>query len=120
MKNKTILVIASHPDDEILGCGGTMTRLADEGCEVHVLIMAEGLTSRQDSRNREIKLEQLSQLKIAAESAAYHIGVKTIELLDFPDNRMDGVDLLDVIKSIEKKFDNIKPEVILILPSFFK
>ena len=45
-ENKRVLVIAAHPDDEVLGCGGTVARHGDAGDEVHVLIMAEGATSR--------------------------------------------------------------------------
>ena len=44
MRNKKILIIAAHPDDEVLGCGGTMAKWANEGAEVYSLIMAEGAT----------------------------------------------------------------------------
>ena len=47
-----IMVIAAHPDDEVLGCGGTIARHADSGEIVNVLIVAEGKTSRQQERNR--------------------------------------------------------------------
>ena len=45
-----ILVFAAHPDDELLGLGGTVRRLANEGKEIHAVIMAEGLTSRAEKR----------------------------------------------------------------------
>ena len=48
---KNILVIAAHPDDEVLGCGGTMARLSKKGVVVHILIVAEGITSRDEERN---------------------------------------------------------------------
>ena len=51
--NTTILVIAAHPDDEVLGCGGSMAKWAKDGHEVHALIMAEGATSRDKKRDRE-------------------------------------------------------------------
>ncbi|PJZ61817.1 PIG-L deacetylase family protein [Leptospira adleri] len=109
---KTILTIAAHPDDEILGCGATMARLAAEGCEVHILILAEGLTSRQDTRDRKSNLKELSELAQTAVLAGKEVGAKTVEVLDFPDNRMDSIDRLDIIKVIEKKIDEIKPRVI--------
>jgi LmbE family N-acetylglucosaminyl deacetylase len=112
MNDKTILVIASHPDDEILGCGGTIARLSEENNRVHLMILAEGLTSRQDRRDREEKNSEIDDLRLAAKKAAEIVGAQSIELLDFPDNRMDSVDMLDVIKTIEKKINTIKPEII--------
>jgi len=107
-----ILTIAAHPDDEILGCGATMARLAEEGNKVHILILAEGLTSRQNVRDRSSKLEELSALEISAKKSSEIIGAQSIELLDFPDNRMDSIDLLDVIKKVEKKINEIQPSII--------
>ena len=49
---KNILVIAAHPDDEVLGCGGTIARHANSGDHVNILIIAEGSTSRQSKRDR--------------------------------------------------------------------
>ena len=50
--SKQVLVVAAHPDDEVLGCGGTMARLAHEGCEVNIAILGEGITSRHPQRRR--------------------------------------------------------------------
>jgi N-acetylglucosamine malate deacetylase 1 len=107
-----ILTIAAHPDDEVLGCGATMARLAEEGHEVHVLILAEGLTSRDTIRDRDSKLGELSLLTTKAKEANQLLGVKSTETHDFPDNRMDSVDRLDVIKVIEKKMEEIQPYII--------
>ena len=41
-----VLVIAAHPDDEVLGCGGTIARHSEIGDNVQILIVAEGATSR--------------------------------------------------------------------------
>ena len=48
---KTLLVIAAHPDDEALGCGGTIARLTSEGNNVYTLILGEGVTSRDKKRD---------------------------------------------------------------------
>ena len=48
----SVLVVAAHPDDEVLGCGGNIARHADAGDQVQVLIVAEGATSRQQQRDR--------------------------------------------------------------------
>ncbi|WP_425269776.1 PIG-L deacetylase family protein [Leptospira yasudae] len=109
---QTVLTVAAHPDDEILGCGGTMARYSEEGNDVHILILAEGLTSRDLTRNRENKAHELTELGKIAQMSSIKIGAKSIELLDFPDNRMDSVDRLDIIKAIERKIEDVKPEVV--------
>ncbi len=108
-----ILIIAAHPDDEVLGCGGSIAKWSRAGYKVHVLIMAEGVTSRDKSRIRAARKKELLELKESAKNAGDILGVKSIRLLDFPDNRMDSLDLLDVIKTIERVVDKLKPEVLV-------
>ena len=79
-KKEKILVIAAHPDDEVLGCGGTIARHTDEGDQVHILIMAEGATSRQLQRDRGQASEELSALKEAARKAGTILGAAGVEL----------------------------------------
>lgn len=110
MKNKKILIIAAHPDDEILGCGATIARLTTEGHEVHVMIMAEGLTSRQNVRNKESLKKEFDELYAMAEKANSLLGVRCLEFLGLPDNRMDSLDLLDIIKPIETKIEKFNPD----------
>ena len=108
---KKILVIASHPDDELLGVGGTVRRLANEGKEVHAVIMAEGITSRSEKRSDADQAE-LEELKKDAKKAAAVVGYKSIEFCGMPDNRMDEVDLLDIIKVVSKYVEKYKPDTI--------
>ena len=51
MKNKKILIIAAHPDDEILGCGGTISKLKNENC-IEVLFMTNGVSSRKKDKKQ--------------------------------------------------------------------
>jgi LmbE family N-acetylglucosaminyl deacetylase len=107
----SVLVIAAHPDDEILGCGGTMTRLAREGHEVRIAILAEGMSSRYTQR--EHADEQLLQhLYAGAQQAADKVGAKELVLCKLPDNRLDTVPLLDVVKLVEQLVARFRPEVI--------
>jgi len=108
-----ILIVAAHPDDEVLGCGGSIAKWSKDGNEVHVLIMAEGVTSRDKERNREQRIEELSILAHSSDQAGGILSAKSVELLDYPDNRMDSVDLLDVVKSVEKKIKELKSNVIV-------
>ena len=110
---KTILVVAAHPDDEVLGCGGSIAKWTASGNIVHILIMAEGATSRSSIRDREVKSEELSLLEKSANSAGKILGVASVKLLDFPDNRMDSLDRLDIIKAIEEEIKRLKPHTVV-------
>lgn len=111
--DNAVLVVAAHPDDEVLGCGGTIAKLAQKGHSVHILILAEGITSREVSRDRDSKREELNDLAVIAEKSAKILGAKSIQLKSFPDNRMDGVEQLEVVKVIEQIIDDMKPHTVL-------
>jgi LmbE family N-acetylglucosaminyl deacetylase len=106
-----ILVVAAHPDDEVLGCGGTIARLASEGHDVYILILGEGITSRYDDP-KQADQKLLDVLHKRAEEAGALLGAKHVMLAGFPDNRFDTVALLDIIKVIEKRIDELKPEIV--------
>jgi len=106
-----ILIIAAHPDDEVLGCGGTIARLANEGKEVYILILGEGITSRYDSRE-DADNELLKNLQIMSRRVAELLGAKDLFMYDLADNRFDTVPLLELIKIIEKLVYKLEPEVI--------
>ena len=107
-----ILIVVAHPDDEVLGCGGTITRLNKEGYELYTLILGEGITSRDDKRSKEKRGREIANLKEQAKKANELIGVKKVFFHDFPDNRFDTVPFLDIVKVIEKIKNQIKPEII--------
>jgi LmbE family N-acetylglucosaminyl deacetylase len=107
-----VLVIAAHPDDEILGAGATMARHIVNGDQVTTLIVAEGVTSRSDQRNTEADGKQLEDLKKVAIEANKYIGVHNVKFLGLSDNRLDQYELLDVIKNISKVIGEVDPEII--------
>lgn len=109
---KSILVIAAHPDDEILGCGGTIARLNKEGYKITTLILGEGISSRDDVRGVKKRKVDILKLKGEAKRANTILGVKEVFFHDFPDNRFDTVSFLDIVKAIEKIKNNIKPGII--------
>jgi len=106
----TILVIAAHPDDEVLGCGGSIAKWTENGESVHVLIMATGVTSRDGVENLKDKLRLLEE---SAKLSCKILGVKSLKILKFPDNRMDSEDRLDVIKAIELEIALLKPHTVV-------
>ena len=109
---KKILVVAAHPDDEILGCGGTMAIHSIKGDEVYVLILGEGITSRDVKRDRKKRDKEIKELRRGIEAANKVVGTKRTFLYDFPDNRFDSVPLLDIIKVIEKVKNEVVPDIV--------
>jgi LmbE family N-acetylglucosaminyl deacetylase len=104
-----VLILAAHPDDEVLGCGGTIAWHADQGHEVAIHIMAEGATSRTDVPDRLAMAAELEGLRRSAREAAAVLGA-SISFGGYADNRMDSVDLLDVIKSVERVIAEFRPQ----------
>lgn len=113
LRNKRILVVVAHPDDEILGLGATMHKIIREySCQIRAVILGEGITSRSDKRDIAKWQKEIIIHKKNIESARKAIGYESIGIYDFPDNRFDVVPLLDIIKIIEKEKDGFNPDII--------
>ena len=110
--SKKILIVAAHPDDEVLGCFGTVARLIKEGYEAYTLILGEGKTSRDEKRVVEDRKEDIEILNSEILNANNIIGIKKVFIESFPDNRFDSVDLLDIIKVISKVKEEVQPVII--------
>lgn len=106
-----VLVIAAHPDDEILGVGATVAKRNRNGDIVKAIILGEGQTSRGDKRS-DIPTEVVEELHKDTLEAAKCVGYQEIFFANFPDNRFDSVDLLDIVKYIEKIIKEFKPDVV--------
>ena len=104
-----VLVIAAHPDDEVLGCGGTISKHILKGDLVKVLIAAEGITSRVNENDQKNKLKALKQSAIEANKI---LGVNDVSFESLPDNRLDKLLKLEVIQIIEKYLSIFDPNII--------
>lgn len=105
--NKIILIVVAHPDDEVLGCFGTVSKMIKKGYDAYTLILSGGKTSRGKIDVKEI--EDLRQEMLAANNL---IGIKKVFQADFPDNAMDSVPLLEIVKKIEEIKNLVKPAII--------
>lgn len=106
-----VCVVAAHPDDEVLGAGGAIARHVDAGDAITVLIMGSGLSARLESA-AEIDPKDLAALQSDARKAMDALGVSDLKLLDFPDNRFDSVNLLDLVKATETVLHDVQPEIV--------
>jgi len=106
MKNKKILVVAAHPDDEILGCGGTISKLKDEN-HFEVLFMTNGSSSRGNDKKK------ISKRRKACLNLFKHLSLPVPKNFNFPDNQMDKIPLLKIVKKIENKIRKFKPDTII-------
>jgi N-acetylglucosamine malate deacetylase 1 len=102
-----VLVVAAHPDDEVLGCGATVARHVEQGDAVEILILGTGALSREGADP-----EEPARLARRAEEAARILGVRRVRVLDLPDNRFDSVDLLEIVKRVEAEIRQVDPEVV--------
>lgn len=107
----TILIVAAHPDDEVLGCGGTIAGYAAAGHDVHIAIVAEGITSRHAQRE-DAAPGDLQALQADAGAAAEALGARSLSFGGLPDNRLDSVPLLEVVKLVEDWTAKFKPDAI--------
>lgn len=108
--SQSILILAAHPDDEVLGCGGTIAKLADQGAIVHVAFLADGVFSRIGDAVAQQK--EVLVRRAAAKKACDILGVKSVSFGEFADNRMDTVALLDITKALEALIAEHRPEVV--------
>jgi N-acetylglucosamine malate deacetylase 1 len=110
--NDAIVVVAAHPDDEVLGCGGTLARMASEGREVHVMLMADGETSRTSQHGHSGE-KPLGIRNAAARAASKILNCSSLELVGLPDNRLDGMELLDLVRRIDEFVMRHRPSLVI-------
>lgn len=106
---KRILVVAAHPDDEVLGCGGTIAKLSAQN-DVYTLILGEGVTSRDKSKRE--KVDELRSINEDIFVANKILRAKQVFIENLPDNRFDTIPLLEIIKIVEKYIKKIDPEIV--------
>ena len=107
---KKVLVLAAHPDDEVLGMGGTIAKLTSEGNEVVLAIVTDG-SSSQYRMNADLN-EIINRKKLETESAAHILGIKEIIYCGLPDMRLDTVAHIEVNAAIERVIDTVQPDVV--------
>lgn len=112
-----VLCIAAHPDDEVLGCGGTLAWHRNKGDTVEVLFCADGVGARlgegaTSEAEKDEAQSQKSERISMAKAALSLLGVSQLCALDFSDNCLDNMPLLQLIQAIEAVVQRVKPTII--------
>jgi LmbE family N-acetylglucosaminyl deacetylase len=106
-----ILIIAAHPDDEVLGMGATIQKLNKKHHKIHLCVVSEGATAQyKDSKMIEIR-------KKSCIKAGKLLGISTFNFLDFPDMKLDSIPHLEINIKLEKIIQKYKPEIVYTTPS---
>ena len=118
-----ILVVAAHPDDEIIGMGGTLKKIAKNNF-VKILFLADGITARKQGgfknsntyetteKEKKTMKKEIEKRKNHAKNALKLLGVNQTKFLDLPDNELDLIPFLKIVKEIEKEIEKTKCDVI--------
>jgi LmbE family N-acetylglucosaminyl deacetylase len=106
LNNENVLIIAAHPDDETLGMGGTIHKMSLLNSRVKVIFLSDGVSSREEVR------ESLESRRTAATNALKHLNCTDVLFYDFPDNSMDTVPFINIVKTVEENIDLFKPTVL--------
>lgn len=119
LHKQRVLVVAAHPDDEMLGCGGTLARLCAAGSHVSILLLGEGPTAREGSPTAHPAASAdpagaaRSEAEASARNAAATLEIADVRLAALPDNRFDAVPLLDIVQLVEAVKRDARPDLIL-------
>ncbi len=105
-----ILVIAAHPDDEVLGVGGTIAKHSADGDIVHLLIVTDGSTSQYKGDPNLKKI--ISEKKNETQKCAEILGISTIDYGSLPDMKLDTISHVDINSCIENTIKKYKPEIV--------
>lgn len=101
----TILIVAAHPDDEILGGGATFAKHVDNGDVVHALVLSEGASARYEDGMEKA-------LRTCAERSAEMIGFSTIDFGNLPDQRLDAMPIIEVTQLVEETIQSLRPSIV--------
>lgn len=102
----TVLAVAAHPDDEVLGAGGTLAKHAAAGHEVHALIVTDGATAQYDDPGL------IEEKAAAARTCGDRLGLDRVHVGDLPDMRLDDTPHVEVNAAIEAVVERVEPDVV--------
>ncbi|MEO0389185.1 MAG: PIG-L deacetylase family protein [Pseudomonadota bacterium] len=109
----TLLTIAAHPDDEVLGCAATVRRLVQTGWSAHLIVMTAGVAGRLTEPEAAVQSPERAALLAQLHAAADVVGYAGRTVLGFPDNRMDTVSRMDIAHALTPHVQTLRPDLVL-------
>lgn len=106
-----ILVIAAHPDDEVLGMGGTIKKLVKKRNKLHLCVVTEGASAQYQDRKM-IKVRKDSCIK-----SGKFLGISSFDFLEFPDMKLDIISQIEINQKLEEIIEKINPTIVYTTPS---
>ena len=108
-KSGNVLIIIAHPDDEVLGMGGTIKKLSAKN-KIHLCVVTDGASAQyQDKKMIDVR-------RNACKKAGKILNIKNIEFLDFPDMKLDTVPHIEINNKLEKIVKKIRPKLVFTTP----
>ena len=102
-----VLVVSPHPDDEVLGVGGTIARLASEGNDVTIAIVTKGWEPL-------FPASQVERVRAEASAASEVLGAKSLRFMDMPVTKLNTIPKHQLNKEFERLVNEEKPEFIFL------
>ncbi len=105
---KNVLIVVAHSDDESFGCGGLIKSLSEKKCKVYAISFTNGVGSRSKRSEKDIEERKKHSIK-----ASKILGFRWLAQYNFPDNQLDKITLLEIVKIIESHKKILNPEVVI-------
>ena len=114
MNSTKVLIIAAHPDDDVLGCGGYMAKYSQQK-NIKVVFVAEGTTCRYSTQEAggDAAKEALRVRTKSSTDSLELLGVRAVEFYNLPCGRLDQEPILEINQIIENEINEFQPELIL-------
>jgi len=105
-----ILIISAHPDDEVLGMGGTIKKLTEQKHKIHLCVVSEGASAQYSDKN------MIKKRQNACKKAGKLLGISSFDFFNFPDAKLDLVPQLEINLKLEKIIKEFKPKIVYTTP----
>ena len=106
-----ILIIAAHPDDEVLGMGATIKKLSSKKHKIHLCVISEGASAQYKNK------DMIRIRREACRKSSVVLGISKIDFFEFPDMKLDKIPHVEINRKIEQIIKKFQPKVVYTTPS---